>query len=74
MEMIKIVSGGHYIDLGRYLLKDTEKLNLTTRPTLKSIEDNLDWLCKQVATTLDTVLTAESMAQSEGCLQILIFR
>ncbi|HDM4729268.1 TPA: replication initiation factor domain-containing protein, partial [Staphylococcus aureus] len=32
------------------------------------IEDNLDWLCKQVATTLDTVLTAESMAQSEGLL------
>ncbi|HFV7435791.1 TPA: replication initiation factor domain-containing protein [Staphylococcus aureus] len=49
-------------------IKDTEKLNLTTRPTLKSIEDNLDWLCKQVATTLDTVLTAESMAQSEGLL------
>ncbi len=40
-------------------------MNLTTRPTLKSIEDNLDWLCKRVA-TLDTVLTAESMAQSEG--------
>lgn len=49
-------------------IKDADKLNLSMRPSLKSIEDNIDWLTKQVATTLDTVLTAEMMAKSEGLL------
>ncbi|MCO4461207.1 replication initiation factor domain-containing protein [Staphylococcus aureus] len=49
-------------------IKDADKLNLSMRPSLKSIEDNMDWLTKQVATTLDTVLTAEAMAKSEGLL------
>ncbi|PTJ91006.1 replication initiation factor domain-containing protein [Staphylococcus simulans] len=50
-------------------IKGTDKLSLSMRPTIKSIEDNMEWLCKQVATTLDTVLTAEMMAQSEGLLK-----
>lgn len=50
-------------------IKGADKINLSMKPSLKSIEDNMDWLCKQVATTLDTVLTAEAMALSEGLLQ-----
>ncbi|UXU65159.1 replication initiation factor domain-containing protein [Staphylococcus agnetis] len=50
-------------------IKGADKINLSLKPSLKSIEDNIDWLCKQVATTLDTVLTAEAMALSEGLLK-----
>ncbi|MDI9231260.1 replication initiation factor domain-containing protein [Staphylococcus caprae] len=50
-------------------MKNADKINLSMRPSLKSIEDNLEWLIKQVATTLDTVLTAEQMAKSEGFLE-----
>ncbi|WP_239733423.1 replication initiation factor domain-containing protein [Mammaliicoccus sp. J-M41] len=50
-------------------MKEADKINLSMKPSLKSIEDNLEWLTKQVATTLDTVLTAEAMAKSEGLLE-----
>ncbi|ORI02837.1 replication initiation factor [Mammaliicoccus sciuri] len=50
-------------------IKDADKVNLSMQPSLKSIEDNMEWLTKQVATTLDTVLTAEAMAKSEGLLE-----
>lgn len=50
-------------------INNASKVSLSMKPEIKSIEDNIDWLCKQVATTLDTVLTAEAMAQSEGLLE-----
>ncbi|HHG6167488.1 TPA: replication initiation factor domain-containing protein [Staphylococcus aureus] len=57
-----------YQEWSRFI-KGADKISLSMKPSLKSIEDNIDWLCKQVATTLDTVLTAEAMAQSEGLLE-----
>ncbi|HGJ0102315.1 TPA: replication initiation factor domain-containing protein [Staphylococcus aureus] len=53
----------------KHFINGANKITLSMKPSLKSIEDNIDWLCKQVATTLDTVLTAEAMAQSEGLLE-----
>ncbi|HAR2858366.1 TPA: replication initiation factor domain-containing protein [Staphylococcus aureus] len=53
----------------KHFINGANKVTLSMKPSLKSIEDNIDWLCKQVATTLDTVLTAEAMALSEGLLE-----
>lgn len=49
-------------------MANAEKINLTMEPSFKSIEDNIEWLTRQVATTLDTVITAEATAISEGLL------
>ncbi|MCU7557634.1 replication initiation factor domain-containing protein [Macrococcus capreoli] len=42
------------------------KIKLTMKPEIKSIQDNINWLIKQVSTTLETVLTAEKVAENLG--------
>ncbi|WBF54050.1 replication initiation factor domain-containing protein [Macrococcoides canis] len=47
-------------------ISKASKISLTMKPEVKSIQDNISWLIRQVSTTLETVLTAEKIAENLG--------
>ncbi|EJN0115769.1 TPA: replication initiation factor domain-containing protein [Staphylococcus aureus] len=49
-------------------IKNASKIKLSLVPSMKTIEDNMEWLKSQVATTLQTVLYAEDYAHQMGYL------
>ncbi|UBH13591.1 replication initiation factor domain-containing protein [Macrococcus armenti] len=52
----------------KHFINDAGRIKLSIMPEEKTVEENIDWLRRQVATTLDIVLHAEYFAKDEGLI------